>query len=214
MSRSDYYLAMRDLAHQKRTEYDVTTERLDLNFLARIYKAEEITLDRRIIKSARIRAAYFSDAAGSSVMVKKTLPREPKLFALVHELKHHYVDRAAIEAGEIRCGNYNAHEVIEKGAEVFAAEFIYPEEEMRVLAAEVGIQRGCSAEDVCRLKNECPAPVSYKFLVKRLEWWKYCERGSFDRVKFSKLYESIYGLPIYKQDWFRARRPKGSAPKR
>jgi len=52
---------------------------------------------------------------------------------LVHELKHHYVDQKAIEDGKIKCGDYNAHEVIEKGAEVFAAEFIYPEQEMRQL---------------------------------------------------------------------------------
>ena len=35
MSRSAYYLAMRDLAHQKRSAYDVTTERLDLNSTTR-----------------------------------------------------------------------------------------------------------------------------------------------------------------------------------
>ena len=29
----------------------------------------------------------------------------------------------------IHCGDYDANEVIEKGAEVFAAEFIYPEAE-------------------------------------------------------------------------------------
>lgn len=213
MSLRAYYLAMRDLAHDKRAEYDVTTELLNLNVVARIYRAEGITLDRRIIKSTRIRAAYFNDVDGCSVVVKKNLPREPKLFALVHELKHHFVDRDAVAAGEIRCGDYNAHQVIEKGAEVFAAEFIYPEAEMRTLAVDAGVHSGCTAEDVCRLKHVCPAPVSFRFLVKRLEWWKFCERGAFGRVKFSKLYENIYGLPIYKQEWFRTRRAKASSPK-
>ena len=30
-----------------------------------------------------------------SVAIQRTLPDEPKLFALVHELKHHYCDRTA-----------------------------------------------------------------------------------------------------------------------
>jgi len=214
MSNRDYYIAMRELAHEKRIEFDIATDRLDLNVIARIYKAEDIKLDRRAIKSSRIRAAYFNDADGCSVLVKKSLPREPKLFALVHELKHHFVDRDAIVAGEIQCGDYNANELIEKNTEVFTAEFIYPEAEMRELASKVGVRSGCSADDVCRLKHECPAPVSYKFLVKRLEWWKYCPRGAFKRIQFSKLYERIYGLPIYKQEWFRARREKSLTSKR
>jgi Zn-dependent peptidase ImmA (M78 family) len=49
----------------------------------------------------------------------------PRLFALVHELKHHYIDQESIRGGELKCGDYNANQIIEKGAEVFAAEFIY-----------------------------------------------------------------------------------------
>lgn len=214
MSRSGYYTAMRELAHDIRASYAISTDALDLRVIAKIYKAEGITLDRRPIKSPRIRAAYFSDSDGCSVVVKKSLPREPKIFALIHELKHHLVDRPAIADGQIRCGDYNAQEVIEKGAEVFAAEFIYPEAEMRELALRVNVRAGCTAEDICRLKHECNAPVSYKFLVKRLEWWKYCDRGAFARVQFSKLYETIYGLPIYKQDWFKATRAKKNLAKR
>ncbi|MGB8509527.1 MAG: hypothetical protein WCD76_14160 [Pyrinomonadaceae bacterium] len=40
---------------------------------------------------------------------------------------------------------YNCNEFIEKSAEVFAAEFIYPEAEMRELAASMGIDaRTCT----------------------------------------------------------------------
>ena len=41
------------------------------------------------------------------VLVNKILPREPRLFSLLHELKHHYTDRPLIEAGGLQCGDYN-----------------------------------------------------------------------------------------------------------
>jgi Zn-dependent peptidase ImmA (M78 family) len=52
------------------------------------------------------------------------VPEEPRLFALLHELKHHYRDRDAIGAGSLVCGDYNANRRIEIGAEIFAAEFL------------------------------------------------------------------------------------------
>jgi Zn-dependent peptidase ImmA (M78 family) len=49
---------------------------------------------------------------------------------MVHELKHHYCDQRLLKNGQVRCGDYNANdELIEKAAEVFAAEFIYPSQE-------------------------------------------------------------------------------------
>jgi Zn-dependent peptidase ImmA (M78 family) len=55
-----------------------------------------------------------------SVAVQRTLPDEPKLFVLAHELKHHYVDQEKIANGVVHCGDYNRNEIIEIGAEVFA----------------------------------------------------------------------------------------------
>jgi hypothetical protein len=34
------------------------------------------------------------------------------------------------------------------------------------------------------------------------------EPGEFAKVQFQKLEETIYGVPIYRQPWFRARRQK------
>ena len=96
--------------------------------MRKIYKEEGIKIDHW--KFGRtIRAVYMCDDGDPSVAVNESLPREPKLFSLVHELKHHYLDRSLIENGTIKCGDYNANELIEKTAEVFAAEFIYPEAE-------------------------------------------------------------------------------------
>jgi Zn-dependent peptidase ImmA (M78 family) len=75
-----------------------------------------------------------------SVAVQKRLPDEPKLFALIHELKHHYVDQNVVINGGMYCGDYNQNEVIEIGAEVFAAEFIYPEREFASDIAALGVR--------------------------------------------------------------------------
>lgn len=205
---------MRALALEKRQFHHVETSKIDLPFMARIYKAEGIKIDRRNLRGYRIRACYFCDNNDFSVLLKNNMPREPKIFALAHELKHHYADQTTITDGTIKCGDYNRNELIEKAAEVFAAEFIYPEAEMLRDSKEVGIEFGtCSAEDVVHFKMRRFAPISYTFIVKRFEWFGICERGAFDNVQFTKLEESVYGVPIYKQDWFKRRRSfKSSRP--
>lgn len=216
MTRSDYYRQMKALALSKRAEHKIETASLNLRTIQRIYKSERIRIDPWDIKGSRIRAAYFCDNDDNSVMVNSNLPREPRLFALVHELKHHYVDRPTILKGLYKCGAYNQNEMIEIGAEVFSAEFIYPEVEMRDLAARLGITNNtCTSEKVVEFKRSCPAIISYKFIVKRFEWFGFCAEGQFKREQFQKLEESLYGPPIYKQPWFqRYRARKKSFPSR
>jgi hypothetical protein len=198
-----YYQAMRQLAHSKRAEHQVETASLNLQVIRRIYRAEGIKMDYWDTTN-KIRAAYFCEDNDHSVLINRKLPREPKLFSMVHELKHHYVDQSTIQAGHIRCGDYNANQTIEIAAEVFAAEFIYPEAEMLALLTELGITKdNCSPEKVVDFKRNCPAVVSYKFLVKRLEWFKFCARGEYGKVKFQTLEESLYGQPFYKEEWFK-----------
>jgi len=212
MTRIAYYNQLRMLALEKREQYSVTTPTLNLLCMRRMYKGEGIKIDLRSIKGNKIRAAYFCDDGDYSVLLNRQLPREPRLFSLAHELKHHYVDQQQIQEGAIRCGDYNAHEFIEKGAEVFAAEFIYPEAEMRELVGQLGIaQEGFTPETIVHFKRACPAPVSYSFLVKRFAWFGFCVEQEFKQVQFQKLEEKIFGTPIYKQRWFkqyRARRRK------
>lgn len=209
MTRSDYYREMKALALRKRAEHNIETEKLNLRIIQQIYKSERIRIDPWDIKGSRIRAAYFCDSDDNSVMVNSRLPREPKLFALVHELKHHYVDQPQILDGKLRCGAYNANQMIEIGAEVFSAEFIYPEAEMCGLADKLGISsENCTSEKIIEFKRSCPAIISYKFIVKRFEWFGFCQEGQFKQEQFRKLEESIYGLPIYKQPWFQRHRAK------
>lgn len=200
------YDEVKILAQNKRDLYGVTTDTLNLQLLRKIYKEEGIKIDHW--KFGRtIRAVYMCDDGDPSVAVNESLPREPKLFSLVHELKHHYLDRNQIENGTIKCGDYNANELIEKTAEVFAAEFIYPETEFLSLVGSFQIQAGkCTKEQVVDLKRACSACISYQFLQKRLVRLGFAPAVGFGKVQFTKLEEEIYGTPIYKQQWFKARR--------
>jgi Zn-dependent peptidase ImmA (M78 family) len=205
------YDQVKQLASAKRALYEVSTATLNLNVVRRIYAAEKIKIDKWDFKPS-IRAVYMCDDGDASVAINKSLPREPYMFSLVHELKHHYMDGLLIQGGELKCGDYNTNEQIEKAAEVFAAEFIYPELEFLECVASVGIAMGkCTPEDVVRLKRACGACVSYQFLRKRLVRLGFGSSAELDKVQFQKLEDEIYGVPIYKRSWFKAYR-KTKAP--
>ena len=197
MSRHAYYEELKALARQKRAEYRVETAKFGLREIRRIYKGEKIRLDHYPLPY-KIKALYMCDDDDCSVALKQSLPYEPKLFALVHELKHHFCDREALGKGFIHCGDYDANELIEKGAEVFAAEFIYPEIEFAGHLDPLGLSFR-NASDVVTLKQACKAKVSYKFLCKRLERLGRITLGQFDSVQFQKLEEQILGVPIYRR---------------
>jgi len=206
LSRTEYYEAMKRLAAEKREQYSLNTEKLGLQRMRELYKSEGITIDLWKT-SQKIRAVYMCDGGDPSVLVNRGLPEIPRLFAMAHELKHHYCDQSALNNGKIQCGDYNANEVIEKAAEVFAAEFIYPEQDFLNCVQLLGLERGnVSPEQIVELKRNCGAPVSYTFLRKRLEWFEFIEKAQFMKVQFQKLEEQIHGVPIYRQPWFKAHR--------
>jgi Zn-dependent peptidase ImmA (M78 family) len=208
VSRNQYYETMKLLAAEKRAKHGISTSTLGLQKVRSVYKSEGVEIDLRET-SHRIRAVYMCDGGDPSVLVNSKLPKEPKLFAMVHELKHHYCDQSLLVNGEIRCGDYNANELIEKAAEVFAAEFIYPSQEFVDCTKSLGLKIGeVTKEQVVELKRGCGAPVSYKFLQKRLEWFGFIESNEFAKVQFQKLEDTIHGLPIFRQPWFKARRQR------
>ena len=101
-------------------------------------------------------------------------------------------------SGVIHCGDYDANELIEKGAEVFAAEFIYPEAEFEGDLDNLGLTVSQPA-DVVAFKRSCRARVSYRFICKRLERLQRISPGQFDGIQFQKLEEQIHGIPFYRQ---------------
>jgi Zn-dependent peptidase ImmA (M78 family) len=197
MSRHAYYEGLKDLARAKRAGYRIDTARFGLKEVRAIYKAENIRIDSWPLPR-KIKALYMCADGDCSVAVQVSLPCEPKLFALVHELKHHYCDREALGNGVIHCGDYNQNELIEIGAEVFAAEFIYPQEECAQDIQEFGVLKW-QAENVVHFKKGCKAKVSYRFICKRLERLGFITRGQFDGVQFQKLEDQIFGVAFYRR---------------
>jgi len=197
MSRNAYYEDLKALAREKRALYGVDTAAFGLREVRSIYKNEGVHIDHWPLPS-KIKAVYMCGDGDPSVAIQRKLPDEPKLFALVHELKHHYRDREALGNGVIHCGSYNENELIEKGAEVFAAEFIYPEKEFAddLPALNVAVWEAANVVD---LKRCCKAKVSYRFLCKRLERLGLIHHGQFDGVQFKKLEDQICGVPFYRR---------------
>ncbi len=205
MDRHARFEALKKLAREKRTEHGVDTAAFGLREVRAIYKREGIRLDYWPLPY-KIKGLYMCADNDCSVAVQRALPDEPKLFTLIHELKHHYEDREALGEGVIHCGDYNANELIEIGAEVFSAEFIYPEKEFAQDIEALGIS-AWEIDDVVRFKRElCRAKVSYTFIKKRLTRMRLVSPDQFDGVKFQKREEELYGKPFYKQAGFRQRR--------
>jgi Zn-dependent peptidase ImmA (M78 family) len=197
MSRRAYYEELQKLAREKRAEYGVVTSSFGLQEVRAIYKQEGIRIDHWALPR-KIKALYMCEDGDCSVALQAKLPYEPKLFALIHELKHHYRDREALGAGVIHCGDYDRNELIEKGAEVFAAEFIYPEGEFAENLENLRLAVR-QPSDVVEIKRSCKAKVSYRFICKRLERLGHISSGQFDGVQFQKLEDKIYGVPFFRR---------------
>lgn len=162
-----------------------------------IYRAEGIRIDLWPYKLKKLRGAYFNDDDGPSVMLAKSLPQDPMVFTMGHELKHHLVDRDKVVA---LCDTSNQSAEIEIGAEIFAAELIYPEEMFRADLASIGVQAGgCTARHIIDLKRGTNTTLSYAGLSKRAEFMGLAAPKSLSNVAWKKLEESIYGVPFYRR---------------
>jgi len=197
MKRSDYYEQMKILARETRARHSITSYRVMKNDMRRVYKAHGIKLDYWEHKLKNLRGAYFSDECGSSIMIAKWLPTDPMIFTMAHELKHHLVDQ---KLGLSYCDPSNERESIEIGAEVFAAEFIFPEPDFSRLLVDMGIGEGdCTPEALVRLKHDTKTTLSYAGLSKRAVFLGFAEEGSMKKIPWIKIEEKIYGEPVYKR---------------
>ncbi len=116
---------------------------------------------------------------------------------MAHELKHHLVDR---DLGLAFCDVGNQNEEIEIGAEVFAAELIFPEQDIIDALCAMKIEPGqCTPETLVRLKTTTRTTLSYAGLAKSAIRLGFAEAGAFDRVKWKKLEEQLNGEPVYKR---------------
>ena len=193
------YELAKTTAHALRAEYGFATPCVRRSDLRRIYRAEGIVIDfRRGLRT--LRGAYFYDEEiGPSVLIAKGLPPEPTIFTMGHELKHHFIDHPA-GLVESFCATTNMGDTMEKAAEIFAAELVYPDDDFIADLERRGIARGeCDAAAIVRLKRETETTLSYASLSKRATFFRFASPGSLDRIPWRKLEESIYGEPVYKR---------------
>lgn len=192
---SQYYQQMRELALQKRADYQISTPQVTLTLMRQIYKKEGIVIDATKNHLRKLKAAYFNDSDGCSVFLNISLPLEPRLFAMVHELKHHYVDSAQLQC--MCLDAYGKTPEIEIGAEIFAAEFLFPVDEFRQFATDMGVTRHASQADIVNLNYRSPARVSYQYILKRLEWLKLIGKNEYKGFSFQNLHTQMYGSHHY-----------------
>ena len=197
MKRADYYEEMKALARSTRVKYGLSTPRVQRSHLRRIYRDQGVRIDLWPHRLREIRGAYFNDELGPTVMLVKGLPEDPTVFTMAHELKHHLTDRDLQLAC---CSDRNANQHIEIGAEVFAAELIFPDSDFLELLAQRGVTKGrCSPDAIVRLKHDTGTTLSYAGLAKRATFHGLAPAGSLDGIQWKKLEERIYGEPLYKR---------------
>jgi Zn-dependent peptidase ImmA (M78 family) len=206
MSRSEYYQRLKELARATRARFGLSSPRVLRSDLRRIYRAEGIRIDLWPHKLRKLRGAYINDDLGPSVMLAKGLPQDPMVFTMGHELKHHLTDSGTSLSF---CDACNQSDPIEIGAEVFAAELIYPDDDFRSDLEQMKIVPGqCTPEALVRLKHETRTTLSYAGLAKRAEFMSFAATGSLNKVKWKKIEEEIYGEPLHK--WLLRRRRGGA----
>lgn len=193
MNSSGRFEDLKELAREKRKLYGVNTASFGLKEARAIYKAEGITIDYYPLPY-KIKALYMCRDGDYSVALQRKIPYEPKLFALIHELKHHYCDQDLLKTGILHCGDFNMNDPIEIGAEKFAAEFIYP---IKEFAHDISLMNvsDWTKEEVVRLKRNCKARVSYRYLCRRLAELGLISFDQFKDIQFQKLEDKIYGVP-------------------
>lgn len=197
MNRSIYYETMKFRAREIREKYGLSAPRVTRTDLRRIYRDQGITIDLWPHRLREVRGLYMNDEHGSSVMLAKGLPEDPMVFTMAHELKHHLEDQ---HLQTTLCSDRNMQEYIEIGAEIFAAEFIYPEQTFADDLARMGVTSGkCKAETLVHLKRQTRTTLSYAGLAKRAVFLGYALQGAFELIRWKKLEEEIYGVPIYKR---------------
>lgn len=206
MNRSHYYEKMKGLAREVRAKYELATPRVMKSYMRKIYKEEGIKIDLWPFKNdgnlfhnfKNLRGAYFHDECGTNVLLARSLPQDPAIFTMAHELKHHLVDRD--QQGFIVCDLSNENDVIEISAEVFAAELIFPEQDFADKMHDMGVEYGkCRPEDIVRIKRETETTLSYAGLSKRAVFLDFASQNAFKGVRWKKLEEELYGEPVYKR---------------
>ena len=191
MNTQQYYEDLKLLARQVRAEHGLSSPRVLPGDLRRIYAHYGIEVDEWPYRFRHLRGAFINDDLGATVMLAKGLPQDPMVFTMAHELKHFFRDR---DLGISYCDQSNLGKTVEIGAEIFAAELIFPDQDfikhMRVL--RVGPDQ-CLPKNVVQLKLKTRTTLSYAGLAIKAERLGYAPPASLTKIKTWRKLESLYG---------------------
>lgn len=193
MNRSEYYEVVRIKARMVRQEFGLNTPKVTLSDMRRIYRKCGIRIDLWDGPLSKVRGLYDVYDGVPCVMVSRKLPDEQRIFTLAHELKHHFFD---VEPIQYRMEK----EPTEIAAEIFAVELIFPDSDFIAHLEKLGVTVGtCSAKNIVTLKRSSETTLSFTSLAKRASFLGYAPTGSLAEVKWKKLEEEMYGVPLYKR---------------
>jgi Zn-dependent peptidase ImmA (M78 family) len=192
MNRQAYFEDLKLLAREVRAEHGLRSPRVLTSDLRRIYDRHGIVIDSWPYRLRNLRGAFISDHLGTTVMLASGLPQDPMVFTMAHELKHFYRDR---DLGISYCDQSNLSKTVEVGAEIFAAELLFPDQDfikhMRVL--RVGREQ-CLPKNLVQLKLKTRTTLSYAGLAIKAERLGYAPPASLTKIKTWRKLESLYGL--------------------
>ncbi|HJT65108.1 MAG TPA: ImmA/IrrE family metallo-endopeptidase [Pyrinomonadaceae bacterium] len=191
MNRQAYYEELKVLARQVRAEHGLDSPRVLASDLRRIYERHGIVIDSWPYRLRHLRGAFISDHLGTTVMLASGLPQDPMVFTMAHELKHFFRDR---DLGIYYCDQSNLGREVEVGAEIFAAELLFPDQDfikhMRLL--RVGRDQ-CLPKTLVHLKCKTRTTLSYAGLAKKAERLGYAPACSLTKIKTWRKLEELYG---------------------
>ena len=191
MNQQAYYEELKQLARQVRAEFGLRSPRVVESDLRRIYEKNGIVIDDWPYRLRNLRGAFICDHLGTTVMLASGLPQDPKVFTMAHELKHFYRDR---HLGISYCDQSNLGKTLEIGAEIFAAELLFPDKDfmaqMRLL--RIGVNQ-CLPKTLVRIKQTTRTTLSYAGLAIKAERLGYAPPRSLTTIKTWRKFEEIYG---------------------
>jgi Zn-dependent peptidase ImmA (M78 family) len=190
MTLTSNYYDLKALARRVRAENGLTTPRILQTDLRRIYFKYGIEIDYWPYPFKSLRGAFICDDLGTTVMLAQNLPNDPMVFTMAHELKHYLTDRHLKIS---YCDQSNITKRIEVGAEVFAAEFLFPDHLFVGYMEAMNVKRHqCTPQVLVELKQQTRTTLSYAGLAIKAERLNYAIPSSLSRLKGWRKLEKLY----------------------
>ena len=194
MNTQSYYEDLKALARQVRAENGLSSPRVLPGDLMRIYAKYGIVLDQWPYRFRNLRGAFINDDLGTTIMIAKGLPQDPMVFTMAHELKHFFRDR---DLGISYCDQSNLNKTLEIGAEIFAAELLFPDRDFIAQMQTLGVRTNqCLPKTLISLKRKTGTTLSYAGLAIKAERLGFAPAHSVTTIKTWRRLEALYSPPV------------------